>query len=84
MQVTVSSFVLWRLPDTYISPAETGLYYLQSRYYNPERGRFINVDAYIATGQGVLGYNIFAYCMLQIMRYTMKQLMFFIPKRNPI
>ncbi|WP_338032614.1 RHS repeat-associated core domain-containing protein [Clostridium manihotivorum] len=23
---------------------ETGLYYLQSRYYNPEWGRFINSD----------------------------------------
>ena len=24
---------------------ETGLYYLQSRYYNPGWGRFINVDS---------------------------------------
>ncbi|WP_243156508.1 RHS repeat-associated core domain-containing protein [Clostridium sp. C8-1-8] len=23
---------------------KTGLYYLQSRYYNPECGRFINAD----------------------------------------
>ena len=51
-----------RLPDTYISPAETELYYLQSRYYNPEIGRFINVDSLVSTGQGVIGYNMFAYC----------------------
>ena len=39
-----------------------GLYYLQSRYYNPEVGRFLNADALISTGQGVLGNNMFAYC----------------------
>ena len=41
---------------------ETGLYYLQSRYYNPEWGRFISADGYLSTGQGILGYNMFAYC----------------------
>ena len=51
-----------RLPGTYISPAETGLYYLQSRYYDPEIGRFINADKYISTGIGILGYNMFCYC----------------------
>ena len=39
-----------------------GLYYLQSRYYNPTIGRFLNADALISTGQGVLGNNMFAYC----------------------
>ena len=46
----------------YVYDRETGLYYLQSRYYNPEICRFINADAYLSTGQGVLGYNMFAYC----------------------
>lgn len=46
----------------YVYDNETGLYYLQSRYYNPTIGRFINVDALIATGQGILGNNMFAYC----------------------
>lgn len=41
---------------------ETGLYYLQSRYYDPEIGRFINADAYMSTGDGILGNNMFAYC----------------------
>ena len=46
----------------YVYDQETGLYYLQSRYYNPEIGRFINADALVATGQGLLGNNMFAYC----------------------
>ena len=41
---------------------ETGLYYLQSRYYDPEMGRFINADKYPSTGQGLAGNNMFAYC----------------------
>jgi len=40
-----------------------GLYYLQSRYYNPTIGRFLNADAFVSTGQGVLGNNMFAYCL---------------------
>ncbi len=46
----------------YVYDTETELYYLNSRYYNPEWGRFINSDVYISTGQGALGYNMFAYC----------------------
>lgn len=46
----------------YYYDEETNFYYLQSRYYNPEIGRFINADAYISTGQGLIGYNMFAYC----------------------
>lgn len=41
---------------------ETQMYYLQSRYYNPEWGRFINADAMISTGQGLLSHNMYAYC----------------------
>ena len=39
----------------------TGLYYLQSRYYNPTYGRFLNADSIMKTGEP-LGANIFAYC----------------------
>ncbi len=42
--------------------SETGLYYLNSRYYNPAIGRFINSDVLVSTGQGLLGYNMFVYC----------------------
>ena len=48
--------------NSYHSAAETGLYYLQSRYYDPAIGRFINADALVSTGQGLLGNNMFAYC----------------------
>ena len=46
----------------YVYDQETGLYYLQSRYYNPTWGRFINADVYTSTGQGMLGNNMFVYC----------------------
>lgn len=46
----------------YFYDTETSLYYLKSRYYDPEVGRFINPDAYASTGQGILGANMFTYC----------------------
>jgi len=46
----------------YVYDTETDLYYLQSRYYDSALGRFLNADAFAATGQGLLGYNMFAYC----------------------
>ena len=46
----------------YVYDNETTLYYLQSRYYDPAMGRFINADAFASTGQGILGNNMFAYC----------------------
>ena len=46
----------------YYYDAETGLYYLMTRYYDPEVGRFLSADVYLSTGQGVLGNNRFAYC----------------------
>ena len=46
----------------YYYDSETGFYYLQSRYYDPELGRFINADDFASTGQGILGNNMFAYC----------------------
>lgn len=47
---------------SYYHDSETGFYYLQSRYYDPEICRFINADSYASTGQSYLGYNSFAYC----------------------
>ena len=46
----------------YYYDTETGFYYLQSRYYDALVRRFINADALTSTGQGFLGYNMFAYC----------------------
>jgi RHS repeat-associated protein len=42
--------------------AETELYYLQSRYYNPEWGRFINADTLMGETGELLSHNMFAYC----------------------
>ena len=47
----------------YVYDEETGFYYLQSRYYNPEVGRFISADVLLSTGQGVIGHNAYAYCL---------------------
>ncbi len=42
----------------------SGFYYLQSRYYDPATGRFLNADdtAYIGASGTILGYSLFAYC----------------------
>ena len=42
---------------------ETGLYYLQSRYYDPVMGRFLNADGLVNNGHEFTGYNMFAYCL---------------------
>ena len=47
----------------YYYDTETGFYYLQSRYYDPAIGRFINADNLISGVNGNLqGYNLYAYC----------------------
>ncbi|MBR4017514.1 MAG: GIY-YIG nuclease family protein, partial [Oscillospiraceae bacterium] len=48
----------------YYYDAEIGLYYLQSRYYDPIVGRFINADdsTYVAIDKTVLSCNILTYC----------------------
>ncbi len=43
--------------------ADTGFYYLQSRYYDPAICRFINAGEYSDTDDGLLGFNMFAYCL---------------------
>ena len=47
----------------YYYDAEMGMYYLQSRYYDPALKRFINADSYASTGQGFLGFNTYVYCL---------------------
>ena len=47
----------------YVYGDETSLYYLQSRYYDPKTGRFLNADVYFDTESGSpLSTNMFAYC----------------------
>ncbi len=49
---------------SYYYDNETGLYYLQSRYYDPEVGRFINADdVETAINSNILlSHNLFSYC----------------------
>lgn len=46
----------------YYFDSETGFYYLQSRYYDPALGRFINADCRTSSNHSFIGYNMFAYC----------------------
>lgn len=48
----------------YIYDDETGLYYLKSRYYDPQTDRFLNEDdtAYIGATGTILSTNVFSYC----------------------
>ena len=47
----------------YYYDTESCFYYLNSRYYDAKVCRFVNADNYISTGQGLLCYNMFSYCL---------------------
>ena len=49
---------------SYFYDEETGFYYLNARYYDPEVRRFINADdvQYIGAKGSAASYNLFAYC----------------------
>ena len=55
----------------YFYDVETGLYYLQTRYYDPEIGRFLNMDdvAYADLEQ-FHGLNLYAYCGTNPVNYV--------------
>lgn len=48
----------------YYFDQETGLYYLNSRYYDPEIKRFINADSinYLGANGDFTSFNLYAYC----------------------
>lgn len=50
---------------------ESGFYYLQSRYYDPVTGRFLNADdtAYLGVTETTSGYNLFSYCENNVVNY---------------
>lgn len=61
----IESYIAYNNPFRYRGyyyDTETEFYYLNSRYYDPEIGRFLNGDVYISTGQGFTGYNMYVYC----------------------
>ncbi len=55
---------------SYYLDTETGYYYLQSRYYNPEIGRFINGDGLLGEEGNVLSHNVYAYCANNPVMYS--------------
>ena len=48
----------------YVYDDETGLYYLQSRYYDPVTGRFLNADetTYLDFTDTLFNTNLYSYC----------------------
>ena len=46
----------------YYYDEDTGFYYLNSRYYDPSVGRFLNADVFINSSDNFAGFNMFAYC----------------------
>ena len=51
----------------YYYDTETGLYYIQRRYYDPEVGRWISPEPNVDVGEfdvgaGLIGYNVYGYC----------------------
>ena len=49
---------------SYYFDSEIGIYYLQSRYYNPVVGRFVNADEamFAVIPNNLLQHNLFTYC----------------------
>ena len=48
----------------YYFDSETGFYYLNTRYYNPQLKRFINADSlsYLGANGDMQAFNLYAYC----------------------
>ena len=64
-EITDSSHIAIINPFRYRSyyyDEETKLYYLNTRYYNPEWGRFLNADGIIGNKNAYLKYNLYEYC----------------------
>ncbi len=55
----------------YYYDVETGFYYLKSRYYDPETGRFISQDlTEYASNNTVNGLNLYCYCLNNPIKYV--------------
>lgn len=54
----------------YYFDCETGFYFLQTRYYDPEVGRFLNMDSVeYADPESVNGINLYSYCINDPVNY---------------
>ena len=54
----------------YVYDDETGLYFLNGRYYDPETGRYISTRNDIDTSHGVIGTNLYNYCLNNPVNYS--------------
>lgn len=54
----------------YFYDREIKMYYLKSRYYDPDLGRFINADAEVGSVGETMGMNLFAYCKCNPICYS--------------
>ena len=68
-QITYSNPFRYR--GYYYDP-DIGLYYLQSRYYDPYTCRFISPDSvkYLGANGDLMSYNLYAYCSNNPVMYT--------------
>ena len=62
---------------SYYYDEETKLYYLNSRYYNPEWGRFINGDKIMCSNNNITSCNLFCYTGNNFINYSDKSGMLF-------
>lgn len=54
----------------YFYDSEIKMYYLKSRYYDPDLGRFINADAEVGSVGETMGMNLYAYCKCNPIGYS--------------
>jgi RHS repeat-associated protein len=65
-----ASFQVSRRFTGQILDAESGLYYYNARYYDPELGKFIQPDTEISDLSNPQSFNRFSYCVNDPLRYT--------------
>jgi len=53
----------------YMYDEETGLYYLNARYYDPKIARFLSEDTYRGTPDDPLSLNLYIYCSNNPIKY---------------
>jgi RHS repeat-associated protein len=65
-----ASFQVSRRFTGQVFDAESGLYYYNARYYDPELGRFIQPDTKVPDFSNPQSYNRYSYCVNDPLRYT--------------
>lgn len=75
LDITEENHIALKNPFRYRSyyyDSDTKLYYLNSRYYNPKWGRFINADGIINAECRMNGYNLYTYVLNNPIKYADK------------